>query len=203
MKKAFFPIVLAAGMLCACQGNQTKTATDAQANDPNPKDSTEMVAQDIEKDKTYISAVDRYLVNEIGKKYAKGEYCVPFYTIMDVDESNAEDILVLGDFWVFNYDLVGDTLKCVSGGSHPGRMHIQEVENSFNVTACDQVEDGSGFTTSAKRIFGEKYEAFQTVNSDEVAREKLRAEILDDYVKKQGLSATMYQDYGWPAKKLP
>ena len=31
---------------------------------------------------------------------------------------------------------------------------------------------------------------------------RLRAEVLAVYVKKRGLAATLYQDYGWPAKKL-
>ena len=151
---------------------------------------------------TYIPAIDRYLIDEIGKYYAGGEHCVPLYNIVAVDESNAENILVWGDFWVFNYNQVGDTLKCVSGGSHPGLMHIRQKDKGYEVTAFDRVEDGSGFLPSAKRIFGDKYDAFQTINSDEKERERLRAEGLFEYAMKKGLTATMYQDYGWPAKNL-
>ena len=151
---------------------------------------------------TYFPAIDRFLVNEFGKQYAEGEHCVPIHSIVTVDERKPEDILVWGDFWVFNYNLVGDTLKCVSGGSHPGLMHIRQTEKGFEVTSFDQVEDGSRFLPSAKKIFGKKFKAFQTINSDEKAREKLRAEGLLKYVKEHGLSAIMYQDYGWPAKKL-
>jgi hypothetical protein len=96
------------------------------------------------------------LINEFGKKYLKGEYCVPFQTVIGVDERNSEDILVWGDFWVFNYNLVGDTLETVSGGSHPGLMHIKETDTGFEVTAFDAVEDGSNNVPSAKRIFGDK-----------------------------------------------
>ena len=81
-------------------------------------------------------------------------------------------------------------------------MHIRQTEKGFEVTSFDQVEDGSRFLPSAKKIFGKKFKAFQTINSDEKAREKLRAEGLLKYVKEHGLSATMYQDYGWLAKKL-
>jgi len=151
----------------------------------------------------YFPAIDRYLANEIGKHYASGEHCVPLHPIVSVDERNAEDILVWGDFWVFNYNLVGDTLKCVSGGSHPGLMHIRQTEKGFEVTGFDRVEDGSGFLPSAKRIFGDKYDVFQTINSDDKARERLRAEGLATYATKHHLGATMYQDYGWPARKLP
>ena len=151
----------------------------------------------------YFPAIDRYLVNEIGKHYAPGEHCVPIHSIVTVDERNGDDILVWGDFWVFNYNQVGDTLKCVSGGSHPGLMHIRQTEKGFEVTGFDQVEDGSNNLPSAKKIFGDKYDAFHAINSDAEAREKLRAEGLAVYAKNHDISVTMYQDYGWPAKKLP
>ena len=155
-----------------------------------------------EREITYFPAIDRYLADSIGSQYAKGEYCVPFHSIVGVDERNADDILVWGSFWVFNYNQVGDTLKCVSGGSHPGLLHIRQTEKGFEVTAFDQVEDGSRYLPTAKKIFGDKFDAFQAVNSDEQKREKLRVDVLTTYVKKHGLTATMYQDYGWPAKKF-
>ncbi len=155
---------------------------------------------------TYLPAVDRYLVEEIGSQYAKGDYCVPLLSIVAVDERNAEDILVWGDFWVFNYNLVGDTLKCVSGGSHPGLMHIRPTGGGqsadYEVTAFDQVEDGSRYQASAKKIFGDKYDAFAAINSDDQKRKKLRSEGLAAYAEDHGLAATLYQDYGWPARKL-
>ena len=39
-------------------------------------------------------------------------------------------------------------------------------------------------------------------NSDEQKRKTLRTEVLAVYVKKRSLTATLYQDNGWPAKKL-
>ena len=162
-----------------------------------------------EQETTYFPAIDRYLTDSIGSQYAKGEHCVPIHSIVRVDERNSEDIKVWGDFWVFNYNQVGDTLKCVSGGSHPGLIHIRQTEKDFEVTAFDQVEDGSRYLPTAKktmvstnRLFGDKFDAYKVINSDEKARERLRAEGLATYAKKNGLAVTLYQDYGWPAKKL-
>jgi hypothetical protein len=181
--------------LAACGNKQNKqeVAPATEVNDANNMS---------EQETTYFPAIDRYLVDEIGKQYTKGEHCVPFHRIVAVDERNADDILIWGDFWVFNYNQAGDTLKCVSGGSHPGLMHVAQTENGFKVTAFEQVEDGSNFLPSAKKIFGDKYDAFQAINSDEKNREILRAEVLGNYVKNHGLSVTLYQDYGWPAKKI-
>ena len=150
----------------------------------------------------FFTAIDDYLTG-LGASYAPAEITIPYYSFTSVDDSNPDDILVWGDFWVFNYNQVGDTLKRVSGGSHPGLMHIRQTDYGFEVTDFDQVEDGSRNLQSAKRIFGDKYDAFHAINSDADRRERLRADVLAEYVRKQGLSATMYQDYGWPAKKLP
>ena len=43
---------------------------------------------------------------------------------VEVDESDSADVRVWGDFWVFNYNISGDTLKTVSGGDHPGLFHL-------------------------------------------------------------------------------
>ena len=193
-------IVFAALLTLAACGNKQEVAPATEVNDTNNVSEQENNVS--EQEITYFPAIDRYLVDEIGKQYAKGEHCVPFHHIVAVDERNADDILIWGDFWVFNYNQVGDTLKCVSGGSHPGLMHVAQTENGFKVTAFEQVEDGSNFLPTAKKIFGDKYDVFQAINSDEKNRERLRAEVLGNYVKNHGLSVTLYQDYGWPAKKI-
>jgi len=196
MKKLVL-LLFAVVLMMSCGGKQTNPVSDAQAADTVVADS-----QEVGQETTFFPAIDRYLAETIGSQYADGEYRVPIHTIVGVDEQNAEDILVWGDFWVFNYNLAGDTLKCVSGGSHPGRIHLRQTEKGYEVTAFDRVEDGSKYLESAKEIFGDKFSAFQAVNSDEKKREKLRSEVLAVYAKKRGLAATMYQDYGWPAKKL-
>lgn len=195
MKKKLF--ALATLLIMAACNNKPTTAPATDVNEARNEEVSK------EQENTYLSAIDHYLVEEIGKHYAQGEHCVPIRNIVAVDDSNAEDILVWGDFWVFNYNQAGDTLKCVSGGNHPGLIHICQTENGFEVNTFDQVEDGSSNLSSAKRIFGDKFDAFQAINSNKEDREKLRAEGLAKYVKKQGLSATTYEDYGWPVKQLP
>ncbi|MDO4994975.1 MAG: hypothetical protein Q4E32_08230 [Bacteroidales bacterium] len=196
MKKII--IAIAALIVLAACGNKQATVPTTDGEGASNEVTEEVVLQET----TCFSAIDRYLVDEFGKQYAEGEHCVPIQNIVAVDEQNAEDILVWGDFWVFNYNQVGDTLKCVSGGSYPGLMHVKQTDNGFEVTAFDQVEDGSRFMPTAKKIFGDKYDAFQAINSNEEEREKLRAEGLAKYIKGHGLTATMYQDYGWPAKEV-
>ena len=149
------------------------------------------------------AAVNDYLVNVIGKNYAEAEYCIPSPFIISMDEGNKDDVLVWGDFWVFNYDISGDTLKTVSGGNHPGLMHLKKTDKGFEVTNFEVVEDGEGNMESAKRIFGDNYDAFWEVNSNQEKREDIRLHFIADYVKEHNLPVKMVQDYGWPAVELP
>ena len=150
----------------------------------------------------YYAALDRFMTEQIAGHYAKGEYSVAASDVVAVNDEDTTDIRIWGDFWVYNYKQAGDTLKCVSGGSHPGLIHICQKGKYFYVSQFEQVEDGSGFQPSAKRIFGEYYESFQIHHSDADERERNRAELLRAFVRDHGLTATMYQDYGWPAKNL-
>ena len=152
--------------------------------------------------KDYYAAIDCYLAEQIAGHYAKGEYSVPVYQEVAVNADDSTNIRIWGDFWVYNYKQEGDTLKCVSGGSHPGLMHICQMGEYFYVSAFEQVEDGSRFLPSAKRIFGEYFEAFQIHHSDGDEHESLRHDVLRAFVRDRKLSATKYQDYGWPAKDL-
>ena len=90
----------------------------------------------------------------------------------------------------------------VSGGSHPGLIHLSKTDKGYEVTKFDQVADGAGNLESAKQIFGEKYEAFHAINSNGALRDSLRTEGLARYVKTHNIPVTMYQDYGWPAISL-
>ena len=179
-------------MLVACQP-QSSTSSSAAS-----ETSTEQQAQN-----TIEQVVDQYIVDTLGKQYSQAEVCIPQQIVTATDESNEQDIKVWGDFWVFNYNTAGDTLKTASGGSHPGLIHLKKVDNGYEVTAFDQVGDGSQFEPTAKKIFGDKYDAFMKMHSNEKERELNRAQGIAKYAKAHDMKVTMYQDYGWPAVKLP
>ena len=153
---------------------------------------------------TFFTAIDKYLTEEIGSKYLQGEVCIPFHPYVEVDESNGDDILVWGDFWVMNYSVSGDTLKTVSGGDHPGKMHVRQTpEGHFEVTSFEVVGDGSEMEPSARRIFGEHFDAFQKSNSDEKLRENVRMDAVAGYVRDHQLPVKFVKDYGWPEIRIP
>jgi hypothetical protein len=122
--------------------------------------------------------------------------------IVAEDEYEPESLSVWGDFWVFWYNIAGDTLKTVSGGDHPGMMAIRYENNQPQVVDFERVEDGARFTPSAKRIFSGRYEIFINMHSNECVREAVRCEQLYEYVLQNGLNVHYYQDYGWEAKQI-
>ena len=148
-------------------------------------------------------AISMYLTDSVAGRYAPGEVSIPCIQVVAFDDSNPDSVLVWGNYCVFNYNVVGDTLKMVSGGAHPGMMTVRHFAGTgYVVTGFDQVADGSEYLPSAKRIFGDKFDAFQAISSDDVKREEARAAQIADYVKAEKLPVKYYQDYGWPAVAL-
>lgn len=178
----------------------TATATAAV-----PAASTEIKSYGYDGQEDWEAAIYRYLVEEIGQKQfetGEGIYTVPVVQIIDLTEAENGGSNVWGCFEVYNYKIEGETLSCVSGGSFPGKMHVAKTANGSVVDDFAVVEDGANYDSSAKEIFGDRYESFVQESSDENARNAARKQILANYVKANGLKVTQYQDYGWDPVKL-
>ncbi len=154
------------------------------------------------KEEAQRQAISDYLAKEIGRDYLQGEVCIPVLMLVATEDDSDDEARIWGDFWVFNYNLVGDTLKTVSGGNHSGCMYLAKDGDKLRVTHFEQTEDGAGNEESAKRIFGSHYDVYQGMHSNEDVREAVRQEQLRQYIQANDLQATCYQDYGWDAVKL-
>ena len=184
----------AAAMLFSSCGNRKKTKEAA----PVEPEAVQTVTD------RYFEAVDRYFTGEIAPQYAPAELCITYHDYAAVDDSNPDDILVLGDFWVENYDIVGDTLMFVSGGDHAGKVHIKkDSAGNYFAPGLDAVGDGSEFLPTAKVIFGERFDEFQKANSDHERREQIRKAAISGYVSRNKLGVKYYKDFGWPAVRIP
>lgn len=143
-------------------------------------------------------------LEDLNESYDEADVTIPCVRILDIDESDKSDIKVYGDFGIYNYNLSGDTLACASGGDYPGVIHITtEADGDYEVTKFDQVEDGSNFDSSAKKLFGDKYDEFIALDSDDEDRNAVRAQIIANYVAANNLDVKYYQDYGWDKVELP
>lgn len=144
------------------------------------------------------AAIARYFAETVAPGYGGDwEHCIPIVRLAAFDDSNPADIRAWGHFEVWNYHLDGETLLCVSGGNHPGLVHLREADGDCAVTLFDLVLDGADSLASAKRIFGKHFAAWQKLSADDSAREEARRRGIAEYVSSRGLPAKFFQDYGW------
>ena len=222
-------IVLAMSLMTAC-GTKTETteattevvteATTEEAEEPTTEEATaEDAAEATSADAVewtfgeygynnvdnIVNAIDFFICDELAKGYDAGDVGIPIQIQVARDTSNPEDIKVWGCFWFETYSLKGDILENQAGGSYPGCMHLKESSDAqfgYEVTGFDLVEDGANFDSSAKEIFGDYYDDFMSVYSNDETYATERNKTLTSFVKANEVPATKYQDYGWDPVEL-
>ena len=206
--------------LVACGSDKGEVAETASEQEVQEQEASEPVveeASEVEEAETtaalpayeypgpelFYSVLYQYLVDELSVGYDTADVCIPCPIIIAEDESDKSDIKVWGDFWIYNYELNGETLECVSGGSYPGCIHIESNDEGYVVTDFERVGDGSDYEPTAKKIFGDYYKDLVASSEDKEANDKLRAQIISNYVFANNLSIKEYKDYGWDPVELP
>ena len=199
--------------LSACGSAANEAAEEAAEEAADAADTAEEAAVDTfngmelgyEGDDWAEYAVYQYLAKQIAPQYEppEGAISLPIVRIVEKDTDEDGDVDISGDFWILNYVIEGDTLKCVSGGAHPGKMELIPVGSGYSVKEFEPVADGGAFESSARDIFEENYDKFMEVQGDEAGREELRAKGIAAYVKTMGLDVTKYQDEGWDPVDIP
>ena len=221
MRKKFLNLLVVStvmGVLLSACGNTDTEVEDVKENIEEVEDVVDEVTGDDESEKDDADVLPDYeypgpesfftelydYVEDFNKDYDEADVSIPCVRILEMDESDNSDIKVYGEFDIYNYNLDGDTLSCVSGGNYPGLIHVaMDDEGDYEVTGFDVVLDGDQFDASAKEIFGDKYDAFIKMNSDQDDRENVRAQIISNYVFANNLDIKYYQDYGWDKVELP
>ncbi|MGX8774153.1 MAG: hypothetical protein ACSW8G_03755 [Bacillota bacterium] len=155
-------------------------------------------------DDPIVGAAYEYAATELPKGYdvEEGMISIPVVDIVDTVKNDDGTVDVAGVFEIYNYKVDGTTLMTESGGSHPGKIHMVPDGDYYKAESFEAVADGSEFDESAKAIFGDSYDAFIKVYSDDEALAKLRTESIQNYVQATGMDITQYQDYGWDPVEL-
>ena len=95
--------------------------------------------------------------------------------------------------------------------TNPMKRILTALSACLILFACNQskeqkdialVGDGSDFNPTAKAIFGDRFEAFMALYSNDDAKNAARAESILDYAEAHGLDISCYQDFGWPAVRI-
>ena len=159
-----------------------EAAPEAEAQAPVPEETAEETVETALPPFTYpvddplYAAINNYVVEELGSYFDPEDVSIPCIRyVSGIDTGDPEDIRVLADFRIFNYDLEGDTLVTQSGGSFPGCMHLKQTgEDSYEVVSFDQIPDGEDFAENARKIAGDDYDAFMNILSNRAARRRSR-----------------------------
>ena len=167
------------------------------------KDEFREYVEQCRKEQSLVSAIESYLTDSVAPHYASAEISIPVAILISNNLDDSTDMSIWGDYWVFNYNLQGDTLMTISGGNHPGCFHIAQQGENFAVTKFDEAESGSGCTQSMQRIFDTDYETYLMMTEEEGYLENHRKEAIAKYAKRHGITVNFYQDYGWDAVKIP
>ena len=187
--------IVACFLLAGCKGRSGNTATNTQSPVQTKEEPATLPKYTHKSERPHKVAVFNYIAS-LGSQYAEAEVSIPSGTIIATDERDPEDVHVWGDWWVMNYNREGDTLVFVSGGAHSGLIHLRKGEDGYTVTSFEELENGSGWLPSAKKIFGQYMDEFQKISSDQDKKEEVRRRFLKEYITDNGLGITKYKDFG-------
>lgn len=134
-----------------------------------------------------------YLAFEAEKDYEPSHVMLPCVTVVDVDESNPEDVLIYGDYWLWECAKEEDTLAVVAGGHRPGIIHAQRFGEGETAVYSATSFDEALTDQDLEPLFGERYDAYTKVASDAQATEEKTAKVAADYVRTNGLEITKFQ----------
>ena len=134
-----------------------------------------------------------YLAFDAEKDYEPSHVMLPCVTVVDVDETNPEDVLIYGDYWLWECAKEEDTLVAVAGGHRPGVIHAQRFGEGETAIYSAVSFDEALTDKDLEPLFGERYDAYSKVSSDSKATEEKTAKVAADYVRTNGLELTKFQ----------
>ena len=144
-----------------------------------------------------------YLSFDYRKDYDPSNVLIPYVRIIAMEESDPKDVLMYGDYWLFEFAREDDVLTAVSGGHCPGIIHAERFGDAGNgIYSANSMEEALT-DQDAERLFGDHYKEFERVASDDAARDAGLAQVIADYVSANDLPVTKYRIAGEDPKELP
>ncbi len=149
------------------------------------------------------AAAYNYLSFDKTNDYDPSNVMIPFVNIVEMDESDPKDVLLYGDYYLFEFTKEEDVLRVVSGGHCPGIIHMERFGDD-ETAVYDAVGMDEAYTDSdAVEMFGEYYGKYHELSSDPKIYEEGLAQVIADYVSANSLEVTKYQLSGEEPKELP
>ena len=144
-----------------------------------------------------------YLAFEAEKNYDPDHAMIPYVKVVGMDDSKPEDVLLYGDYWLWEFEKKGDVLAAVSGGHRPGVIHMERFGEGDTAVYSALSMDEALTDDENEKVFGKYYEEYQKIASDDKTRDAGIEKVLADYVKTNQLDVTKYQIADGEVKDLP
>ena len=135
-----------------------------------------------------------------------GSVAIPCPVILKTEKTDDTHVKVIGNFWVMNYVLQDQTLKCISGGECPGIITLELEDDEWSVTDLDEVGDDEDYEAGIERVAGgdkdliAKFYEAHDMSGDPL--KSIREKYIREYVEENELDVTAYQDEGWDPVEL-
>ena len=148
-----------------------------------------------------LKAICAYTLQDSKNKYYQSEHSVaiPAPIIYDIIEEDGET-KVFGNFYIYIYYRNGNTLENESGGEMPACLHLTKKDESWQVTKAEKTGDGRYYRKGIEEFCEghpeilSKYFDFEKTDEQ---HDKIRRELIMQYVTDNELDIEYYHDYGW------
>lgn len=157
-------------------------------------------------DDAVLKAVCSYLVEEEADPHWKS----PLYALIPapvIYDTVKEDGVtkVFGNFWHFYYYKNGNTLEDDGGGEMPMCIHLKEENGAFTVAQVEETGDGAYYAEGIQKFcegHPDIYQRFFDYENNQMLRDKIRKELLEQYVTDNQLDIRYYHSFGWDPVEL-
>ncbi len=106
---------------------------------------------------------------------------------------------VFGNFWSFTYYKNGNVLENDAGGEMPACIHLKKANGSYQVVKVEKTGDGAEYQKGIEKFCKGRPDIYRKYfdEDNQILREKIRKELIEQYVSDNQLAIKYYHDYGW------
>ena len=147
-----------------------------------------------------LEVITSQMVTEANKYFGgQGAVEIPTPYVVKIDDTDASDVKVYGNFYIYGYELYGTIFHMKNGGAFPGCYHLKIDGDEYTYIKHEIAEDGSNNYESLLKICGGDEEltkaVFNVANEEDDAT---RIKYVKMYRDANNLRISGIKDYGWP-----
>ena len=148
----------------------------------------------------YISQITAIMVDYSKNLFGdQGTVEIPVPCIVEIDDTDKNDIKVYGDFKIYGYEMFGTIFYTKNGSSNPGCFHLKDEDGEIKFVSYEFAEDGTDNYSSLLKICNDDEELVKEIfGIDEEVETDKRIYYAKMYAEENNLRLSGIKDFGWP-----